>query len=220
MEAPGLLDLPPDAVSHVLLSCSACDLASLACSCTAMRALVGNVSRRAGAALLPPLPLHPLSATVSRVCPLTASPLPTLLQDGLWQRQCDGWLAGQRSSCGIGNGLASLTAPQLRQALQLGSYRLLHQALHRMGAWPCGVWYATNGSALPQGRLLVGQLHAPSGAFLLQQPRQVLLHGPTPAADAWQLQPNLTIRAEPDASGTQVSDQCWHWAGLSASVTA
>lgn len=122
------------------------------------------------------------------------------MQDALWLHQCEAWLAAQTAA---GQCSPSLTAPQLRDALHLPSYRLLCQALHALGAWPCGVWCATSESALPRGRLLVGRLatSGSGGGLQLVQPRALVLAGPTPAAESWELQPSLRIVAQQGAAG-------------------
>lgn len=124
------------------------------------------------------------------------------LQDTLWLHQCEAWLAAQAAA---GHCAPTPTTPQLRDALRLPSYRLLCQALHGLGAWPCGVWYASSESTLPRGRLLVGQLGlGPSGGLHLAQPRALVLAGPASATDSWELQSSLSVVAEQGAAGTQV----------------
>ena len=130
----------------------------------------------------------------------------------MWRPHCEAWLDAQRSSS---NGLAALTAPAVLEALGVGSYRLLCQTLHRLGSWPAGMFYATSEAALPRGRLLVGQMHPPSGSLRLQQPRQRILGGPAPSEDSWELQPGLSLQAGVDSSGTQVdlsvvTPSSWH----------
>ncbi|KAI7846062.1 hypothetical protein COHA_000428 [Chlorella ohadii] len=127
---------------------------------------------------------------------------PIALQDALWRQQCEAWLATARSPS---NGLAALSSPGLRDALRLPSYRSLFQVLHALGSWPAGLWYATNESAGPRGRLLVVQLHLPSGSLRLQAPQHRVLTGPVPAEDAWELRPGWAVAFDASAEATKVS---------------
>lgn len=111
-------------------------------------------------------------------------------QDALWRHQCEAWLAAARSPS---NGLAALSAPALRDALRLPSCRSLYQALHRLGSWPAGLWYATNESAGLHGRLLVVQLHPPSGSLRMQPPQHRTLIDHVPGAEAWHLRPGWRV---------------------------
>ncbi|PRW57384.1 F-box only 31-B-like [Chlorella sorokiniana] len=123
--------------------------------------------------------------------------------DALWRQQCEAWLAAARSPS---NGLAALSAPALRDALRLPSHRALYQALHRLGSWPAGLWHATSESAGPRGRLLVVQLHPPSGSLRLQAPQHRVLTGHVPAEEAWELRPGWRIAFDTAGGGaTQAS---------------
>lgn len=211
-----LLDLPPDALLHLstLLS-SHHDLVALGSSCRVLRECVNQVRSPPHTCQLhrhPPPPPATATSGATSTAFLPAPLLHAIMQDSVWRTQCEAWLQAQ---CSPSNGLAALTAPAVLEALGVGSYRLLCQTLHRLGSWPAGVFYATSEAALPRGRLLVGQLHPPSGSLRLQQPRQRILGGAAPSEDSWELQPGLSLRPGVDSSGTQVdlsvaTASSWH----------
>lgn len=150
-----------------------------------------------------PLPWPAAAAAASRR-QLAKTPLHTTSilspQDELWRVQCERTLTAQRSPS---NGLDGVSAPQALQALRLPTYRRLFEALQGLGAWPAGLWCATNDAALPRGRLLMGQLDSPAGSLHLQQLRARVLHGAADPGDAWELPPGNSIRAEVPEGGTQ-----------------
>lgn len=214
MEAAcGLLELPPDALAHALAFLEARDVASLERTCWSLRSsIAGQVGchrRRRPPQPARALPACSPSTPPARALParspsmaafpcthsLHAPPQPTHLQDALWRHQCSTWLV---------NHPGAPSAPAALAQLRLSSYRLLLQALHRLGSWPAGpVWFAVSASVMPRGRLLV--IDPTEGGFRLATPRGATLAGPAPPAEAWQLAPNpLVLRAEVDASGTQV----------------
>lgn len=219
----GLLDLPAAVWAQILASVASKDIVALSTTCRELTHLTADVRwRQFACPCLParPPPPPPALAALCESSPFSTAPLALATiahrQDALWQRQCEAWLAAARSPS---NGLAALTAPALRGALRLPSYHCLYKALHQLGSWPAGIWYATNDSALPCGRLLVAQLHPPSGTLRLQPPRHHVLNGPAPAADAWELRPGWCIRAEAGEGGIWVRSMDGSQGNAMASAT-
>lgn len=204
-------DLPDAVWAQVLAHTTSSDLLALARTCRGLRHLATDVRRGCCWCRLCRrrlrLRLHWLPEPAVVVAPRSTSVFlclgtPIGLQDALWRQQCEAWLATARSPS---NGLAALSSLGLRDALRLPSYRSLFQVLHALGSWPAGLWYATNESAGPRGRLLVVQLHLPSSSLRLQAPQHRVLTGPVPAEDAWELRPGWAVAFDASAEATKVS---------------
>jgi hypothetical protein len=101
------------------------------------------------------------------------------------------------------NGLAALTANEVRGVVQLESWQQLCHALHTLGTWPAGVWYSTSHETQPQGEVLMVLVDPQGGGLQLRQLRPRALPGPAPSDAGWRLQQYLGLTAAA-ASNTQV----------------
>ena len=212
--APQLDDLTPDALQHVLSQplLSAADLAAVACTCRTLRRASEQVWCASLVRCLPVRLSALLLVDVTSACSQTSQPTPhTVVQDALWRLQCEAWLAAQRSARPHDPALLGLTPTALLAALQLGGspapahHRALRAFLHHLGTWPGGYWFATGGLALPQGHLLLVQLHPPSGGLRLARLRsRSAAAPPTGAEECWTVEACATLAATP-AGGVRLA---------------
>lgn len=213
-----LPDLPNDALLHLLSPefLSARDVAALACTCRMLRSCARQVEPRAGrcAAVTTgsgvPLPrCCEFQAPMPPFQPPCSSTLHCFVasqQGAVWQTHCEAWLAQRAGQAGAGTAPSPARSPDaLLAALRLPTHRALYTALHALGSWPEGLFYATSEAAQPRGDLQLGRLDAEGGCLQLFGVRPRIVEGPPARTeDAWRLSPSLSIVAAPSNDGSQV----------------
>ncbi|KAL4450169.1 hypothetical protein ABPG77_010838 [Micractinium sp. CCAP 211/92] len=141
-------------------------------------------------------------------------------QDAVWRAHCEAWLAQRagQADAGIPRPLSRSPAALLA-ALRLPTHRALYTALHALGSWPEGLFYATSEAAQPRGDLQLGRLDGEGGCLRLVGVRPGDVVGPPARAeDAWRLSTSLSIVAAPSDDGSQASVTVRSGGGLYCSL--